>query len=208
MYRVWHVKEGPPTSRVYSWTLALRCARRLIKAATTSFALQPPNHELAVPSPGTSYEGEEDRTRCRWRQLCRKHPAQVVSVLGHACVRARGRGRTSMYSQFSLVRFSSVARTAPRKLHRQRVHSSIEGRGRAGGRRRAVVRSPACRGGAREAAATHSPTTSSNWFACARNMVDRSASRCRKAECAGYRGVKVALRFEVGVRRGLLDWWC
>lgn len=103
-------KEARPrrTSRVYNCTFALRCARRLIIAATTSFGL----HRIEIVSnrPADYLVGSIIiRTRNRCLAPCRKRPRQIVSfssVISSCIVRTR------MYSQFSEVRFSSVALAA------------------------------------------------------------------------------------------------
>ena len=76
------------TSSVYNWTLAFRWARRFISATTASFGLQ---------------QQQQSFSRCKHapRGRARAHPfSPPLFTVSHASI---------MYSQFSDVRFSSVA---------------------------------------------------------------------------------------------------
>ena len=114
-----------PTSSVYSCTFALRCARRLIMAATTSFVLQiRRDHQpwfLQTTSKQYDYSYPESLpwtlSQTSWES--RKPPNSNSSSTAH----------TRIYSQFSDVKFSSVALAAgnnqsncPRSYSRVKPH--------------------------------------------------------------------------------------
>ena len=93
---------------MYSCTFAFRCASLLIRAATTSFALHSHRNQPSLHLSKTSsvFSSVAYPDSCAFA-LSQTSYSRVSSP--SPMVRYSGRAPTSMNSQFSLVRFSSVA---------------------------------------------------------------------------------------------------